>query len=71
MKEIHIIPLNDLEYHEPRLSCHCSPRIEYPNDDVAIIVHYAFDKRNVVEDLVEELSIELNYGNWGIYTEEE
>ena len=70
MREIHFIPRDDRGEHEVRLTCPCSPHIDYPNDDVVIVTHYAYDGRDVIEDLVEELSVELNYGNWGIYVEE-
>ena len=71
MKEIHIVPLNDEEHHEKRITCVCSPRLDYPSDDCVIVAHYAFDSRNVIEDLVEELAVELNYGGWGIFVREE
>ena len=65
MKEIHIIPKNDLFDHEG-VTCGCQPRVDYPSDDCILITHYAYDKRNRVEDLVEELAVELNYGDWEI-----
>lgn len=71
MKEIHIIPLNDDEWHDTIVSCTCAPTIEYPSDDIILIVHYAWDGREAIEDLVEELAVELNYGGWGIFVVEE
>ena len=70
MEEVHIIPLNDSRKHDISLSCHCSPKIDYPSDNCVIVTHYAYDNRHPIDEMVEELSVELNYGNWGIYVEE-
>ena len=67
MQEIHLIPHNDGGEHELSTVCPCAPEMNCPTDETVIITHYAYDHRNKVEDLVEELCVELNYGNWGIY----
>ena len=67
MKEIHIVPRNDEDDHKLRITCNCAPALEYPSDDVVLVVHYPFDERHDIEDLVEELAVELNYGDWGVY----
>jgi hypothetical protein len=67
MKAIHVIPLNDREEHYKSMSCNCSPQIYYPNDDVVLVVHDAYDGRDIIDELVEELSVELNYGGWGLF----
>ena len=69
MKEIHLIP-NDEEDHETGMTCWCSPRADYPSDDVILVTHYketyGLGDGNI-DCLVEELANELNYGGWGIY----
>lgn len=71
MKEIHIIPTNDDQWHEERITCGCSPRIDYPSDDCILVTHYPWDNRADIEDLVEELAVELNYGQWEIFVRED
>lgn len=43
---VHVIPLGDLYEHEDSLFCPCSP---YPEDDGRVIVHNAWDGREVDE----------------------
>ena len=66
MQEIHLIPQNDEGEHEATTLCQCCPDSHCPNDEVVIIAHYSYDMRDRIEELVEELCIELNYGDWGV-----
>jgi len=48
MPDIHIIPLNDLQYHIESRQCWCNP-IEYPEQS-GVIIHNAADGRELDED---------------------
>ena len=71
MREIHFIPENDEREHELDILCSCSPNLEYPNDNITFVVHRPADKRDLIENLAEELAIELNYDGWEIWVSEE
>lgn len=46
---IHIVPTNDIEEHvEVGATCRCNPKVEFEDGNM-IIVHNAFDLREVVE----------------------
>lgn len=51
---VNIIPFGDIVKHIENGSCHCKPQIinEYGED---IVVHNAYDGREMVEDIVEEV----------------
>lgn len=45
----HVVPTNDLEEHDcESFDCKCNPDIHY--DDM-MVVHNAFDKRDVLEEI--------------------
>jgi len=67
--EIHIIPADDDKEHDIDILCDCMPSLEYPNDDAVMVVHQAYDHRNHIEDLVEDLAVEMNYKGWEIWVE--
>jgi hypothetical protein len=46
---IHILPIDDLEPHiESGTSCKCNPKVEIEEGEL-IVIHNAFDLREVVE----------------------
>lgn len=55
----HITPLNDLEEHTETLDCKCDPHIEIFKDG-ALVIHNAYDGRELREDLIEAVK---NSGN--------
>jgi hypothetical protein len=48
---VHVIPINDIDYHEQNEFCHCNPTI---NED-GVCVHNAFDGREVFEQAKEQI----------------
>lgn len=53
ISDVHIIPIDDDQEHIPEIYCICKPTKE-PND---VVTHHAFDEREVVEALLDELGI--------------
>lgn len=51
MKTFHILPLNDTKEHTESSQCPCNPEILQENH-TRLIVHNAFDGREVVEQLL-------------------
>lgn len=47
----HVIPMNDLRPHIARLSCPCGPDVDRggPERDGDVIVHHAWDGRELIE----------------------
>lgn len=45
---IHVLPIHDLQAHDLSTRCPCVPRTE-KEDDGEIVVHNAFDFREVME----------------------
>lgn len=50
---IHILPVNDKKEHDMSANCPCKPRIEVVGA-VLIIIHNAYDHREVIEQIEEE-----------------
>ena len=71
MREVHFIPVNDGTDHDIDIDCICQPKLEYPGGGVTFVVHSAADHRDLIEDLVEELAVEMNYDGWEIWVSEE
>ncbi len=46
----HILPIDDLYPHEESQDCECNPRVEIVEDSL-LIVHYAWDGRDILEEL--------------------
>ena len=57
----HILPNNDLEEHEETTTCKCEPRIEIINGEM-LIIHNAFDQREIIEQVEEILKNGENNG---------
>ena len=57
--DIHVLPVNDLKPHEESgVGCPCKPRIEVVGADL-IIVHNAWDNREVFEQAIEAMSEDI------------
>jgi hypothetical protein len=52
-----ILPINDLKEHEAD-GCHCGPRVEMCDNGDMMIIHNAYDKRELVEELLNETDID-------------
>lgn len=71
---VHTIPLNDEIEHEHTFDCWCDPTVEWidPDTDLPypngpLVIHYAHDGREIVEQLTGE-AIEPGKG-WATYEE--
>lgn len=53
MTTIHVLPENDLKDHTQSDSCECGPKIRYV-DGGKLVVHNAYDGREVIEHWEEE-----------------
>lgn len=51
---INIIPIDDLEEHKNNSTCKCNPKVIFENGEI-ILVHYAFDKRHITEEITKDL----------------
>lgn len=51
---IHILPLNDIKLHVENTICECKPNIEILNDGYIMVIHNAFDKREIIEELLKK-----------------
>ena len=51
--DVHVLPLNDIKEHTESTKCHCKPRIEVVGANL-IIIHNAFDHREIIEDIEAE-----------------
>jgi len=49
----HILPINDLEEHKELSTCKCKPKAEVLEDGDMLIIHNSFDKREIIEYLLE------------------
>lgn len=52
MNDLHVIPENDEQEHVAAMSCPCAPR----RVDRDIVVHQAWDRREVIEEVERKLS---------------
>ncbi len=51
MSNWHVTPIDDLEPHEESTTCKCEPRVEIGCNGDMIIIHNAFDGRELFEEL--------------------
>jgi len=49
----HLLPVDDLEEHLEKSTCKCLPNAEILENGDIIIIHNSFDKREVIENLLE------------------
>ncbi len=49
----HVLPNNDLEEHVEKSVCHCFPRSEVLENGDILIVHNSFDKREIIENILD------------------
>ena len=52
----HLLPCNDLKEHEMSSTCECSPKLLMESGEM-IFVHNAYDKRELVEELLVEFNL--------------
>ena len=52
---IHIMPTNDLKEHTEETTCDCEPELIIEKDSEIICVHNAYDKREFIEMVNEQL----------------
>ncbi len=51
----HVIPTNDAMEHREGTDCPCNPRVEQLGLGDAVIVHHAWDGREIDEQFVSEM----------------
>jgi hypothetical protein len=56
--EIHVAPINDMRTHILSQRCRCKPKIEKLDDIFTLIIHSAWDFREVEEALQEGTLLE-------------
>lgn len=56
----HLLPEGDVKKHEESENCSCKPRIVDVEDGVTMIIHNAFDCREVYEQAEERIKQDLN-----------
>lgn len=49
MSTWHILPTNDIDTHEESTICKCEPKLEILEDGDMMIIHNAFDGREIIE----------------------
>lgn len=51
MRDIHVMPVRDVQEHDEKRNCWCEPRVEYPNPLTrrAVVVHNSADGRELIE----------------------
>jgi len=49
MSNWHILPTNDLKEHEESSTCECYPTIEIKDNGDMLVIHNAFDGREIFE----------------------
>ena len=45
----HILPTNDIDTHEESTICKCEPKLEILENGDIMIIHNAFDGREIIE----------------------
>lgn len=45
----HILPVNDIYEHHESLRCSCRPKVKFSDKSELIIIHRAFDRRELFE----------------------
>ncbi len=56
---LHVLPVGDLHEHEESITCSCKPSIITENGTI-ICVHNAFDNREFIEQLCDEVNNKNN-----------
>jgi hypothetical protein len=56
----HVLPISDLKEHTEETTCECHPRIIFENGNM-IIIHNAFDCRDLKEQLLDDLNLRSKY----------
>ena len=56
----HVLPIDDLKEHTEDTVCECHPKVIFENGNM-IIVHNAFDKRELKEQLLDDLKLRDQY----------
>jgi len=51
---INILPVNDIKHHVENSTCECKPKIEILEDGEIMVVHNAWDNREMNEELIEK-----------------
>lgn len=57
---LHVVPENDTRPHQDSTGCSCRPRIEQVEEGATVVVHNAFDGREITERAVDEIDSKLN-----------
>ncbi len=52
----HILPINDNDDHLEKSTCKCLPDSELLENGDIMITHNSFDKREIIENIVENLN---------------
>lgn len=52
-----ILPINDTQEHEESSTCKCNPKASIMDGGDILITHNAYDKRELLEELLEETKI--------------
>jgi hypothetical protein len=55
-----ILPVGDLKEHTEDTTCECRPRVIYEDGEM-IVIHNAYDHRELKEQLLEELNLQHKY----------
>ena len=53
----HILPIKDIEKHEEKSTCKCSPKCDILENGDLMIIHNSFDGREYIEQVKEILKI--------------
>lgn len=59
-EKYHVLPIDDLLKHEESENCQCQPKIEVQESGDLIVIHNAFDGRDLVEQGLGDESIVIN-----------
>lgn len=51
---IHVLPINDINYHIEDIKCHCNPKAEEIENGNLIVIHNSFDGRELKEQEAED-----------------
>ena len=51
-ENIHVVPIGDLRPHtETGYDCECDPKTEVTENDPVLVIHNAFDGRDIIEEI--------------------
>ena len=66
---IHVLPINDSDDHYSGSQCPCNPSVKIEDD--IVVIHNAFDNRELIEELIEEKGIDfLDENRWVVVSVE-